>query len=189
MTYREFSPKVKKFWLETLVACTVMQFGGTTLTGLLLGQTPSWILSHQAFPALLLSWWLTFHCPFDLYYYLMRRTGAIGWTFMRFAEIGASISAGHAVTSWGMDKALWNVSHVNKEKIASSVLTCVLCGTFSASGGGLLADCLGILRAKNSFTLVETPELFGGSSSDYPEVESQRSVRPNLFRAFLFSVM
>lgn len=32
-------------WFESLVVCTIMQFGGTTLTGILLGQTPSWILS------------------------------------------------------------------------------------------------------------------------------------------------
>lgn len=37
-------------WIESLVACTLLQFGGTSLTGVLLGQTPSWILSHSAFP-------------------------------------------------------------------------------------------------------------------------------------------
>ena len=39
-------------WIESLVACTLLQFGGTSLTGLLLGQTPSWILSHAAFPGI-----------------------------------------------------------------------------------------------------------------------------------------
>lgn len=39
-------------WIESLVACTLLQFGGTSLTGLLLGQTPSWILSHSAFPGI-----------------------------------------------------------------------------------------------------------------------------------------
>ena len=32
-------------WFEVLVSCTILQFGGTTLTGFLLGQTPSWIIS------------------------------------------------------------------------------------------------------------------------------------------------
>ena len=49
--------KHRKSWFESLVACTLMQFGGTTLTGLVLGQTPSWIVSHSAYPALLLAWY------------------------------------------------------------------------------------------------------------------------------------
>lgn len=36
--------------------------------GLLLGQTPSWIMSLSAYPSLLLAWWLTFVCPFDIFW-------------------------------------------------------------------------------------------------------------------------
>lgn len=169
------------------MACTLMQFGGTTLTGLLLGQTPSWILSHQAFPALLLAWWLTFCCPLDFYYTLMRGTGIFGWVTMQLSAMGACISAGHAVTSWGMDKALWNTSHANKEKIASSMITCVLSGTFSACGGAILTDVFGLLRTKNAFTLTETPDLFKVSPPEFPENESSISTRSSLFRAFLCS--
>ena len=108
-----------KYWLETLLACTILQFGGTTITGLLLGQVPSWILSHSASPALFLSWWLTFCCPMDLYYrYIIK--GSIGVVFLFVLGIGSAISAGHAVTSWGMDKALWNVYHINSPRIGKN---------------------------------------------------------------------
>ena len=70
LRYREGLDGMKS-WFESLVACTLLQFGGTTLTGLVLGQTPSWIVSHSAFPALLLAWYLTFYCPNDLYFTLM----------------------------------------------------------------------------------------------------------------------
>ena len=40
-----------KHWLETLLVCTIMQFGGTTITGWLLGQSLSWMTSHTAMPA------------------------------------------------------------------------------------------------------------------------------------------
>ena len=70
LRYREGLDGTKS-WFESLVACTLLQFGGTTLTGLILGQTPSWIVSHSAFPALLLAWYLTFYCPSDLYFTLV----------------------------------------------------------------------------------------------------------------------
>jgi len=92
----------RKSWFESLVACTLMQFGGTTLTGLVLGQTPSWIVSHSAFPALLLAWWLTFYCPWDLYYTFVASWEGEGARFV--AGLLGAVSAGHAVTSWGLDK-------------------------------------------------------------------------------------
>lgn len=125
-----------KSWFESLVSCTLMQFGGTTLTGLLLGQTPSWIVSHSAFPALLVAWWFTFFSPYDFFYSTLLRAPFC----LFFTGIFASISGGHAVTSWGVDKALNNTFHVNHIRISQSVLTCIACGTLSSSGGGLLCN-------------------------------------------------
>ena len=137
LSYRR-SITTQKSWFESLVSCTLMQFGGTTLTGWLLGQTPSWIVSHSAFPALLVAWWLTFFSPFDIYYKIVDKVPLS----LFFVGIFASISGGHAVTSWGVDKALNNTFHVNHIRISQSFLTCIACGTLSASGGGILADVL-----------------------------------------------
>ena len=189
LKYRESVPKAsRKFWLETLVACTLIQFGGTTLNGVIvLGQTPSWILSHAAFPALLLAWWFTFFFPFDLYYRMISSSGYLSWALLLICKVGAAISGGHAVTSWGMDKALFNTSHTNAERIAASVVTCIFAGTISASGGGILADIFGFFREKNSFTLTETPELFKGFSLKHPEIDGNAPVRNSLLSAFLLS--
>jgi len=128
-----------------------MQFGGTTLTGLVLGQAPSWLVSHTAFPALLLAWWLTFFCPLDLFWRALHAPGVLFFT-----GIGSAISSGHAVTSWGLDKALNNAFHVNHVRIGQSLFTCILCGTLSACGGGLLSDWLGFFHEK-SYVFISPP--------------------------------
>lgn len=156
--YRKGLDTIKKSWFESLVTCTLMQFGGTTLTGLVLGQTPSWIVSHSAFPALLVAWWLTFFCPGDAFYSLVGNKEGKALVFI--IGVGATISAGHAVTSWGLDKAAFNAFHVNHLRISQSALTCVLCGTLSGCGGGLLTDWLKMNNEKDAFTLTKTPSMF-----------------------------
>ena len=141
----------RRSWLETLMSCSLMQFGGTTLTGWLLGQTPSWIISHNAFPALVLAWWLTFYCPGDVYHKVMSSQWA-KIAILPIVTLLSAVSAGHAVTSWGLDKALNNTFHTNAPRIAQSALTCIFAGTLSASGGGILADCLSLLHLEPSLT-------------------------------------
>jgi hypothetical protein len=141
----------KRPWFKSLVECTLMQFGGTTLTGLLLGQTPSWILSKNAFPALFLAWYLTYFCPYDIYYTFI--SSAVGIPILFIANIGAAVSSGHAVTSWGLDKAAFNAFHKNSHKISGSFLTCLGCGTLSACGGGLLTTYFDFFGYKGDFKL------------------------------------
>eukprot|EP01038_Epipyxis_sp_PR26KG_P006774 gene6774-9278_t len=167
--------KAKKSWIETLVVCTLYQFGGTTLTGLLLGQTPSWIMSKTAFPALLLAWWLIFFCPFDLFSkYVCSNT-----VVMHCVNILSTISSSHAVGSWGVDKAMFNSFHVNAADIRKSSLVCIFCGMLSASGGGLLYDWLGFNR-NPSFAITETPSIF---------VINKRNASSTINRAFLLATL
>ena len=174
MSYRQ-QAQFPKSWLETLVACTFLQFGGTTITGIVLGQTPSWVTSSTAFPALLLAWGLIFFCPLDLFYIYTKDNKLI----IFFWEIGAAVSAGHAVTSWGMDKAIWNTYHSSAFKLRDSVLTCLLCGTFSACGGGLIGYWLGFYRSP-SFTITSTPAVFSISNQKAPTT---------LYRSFILAVI
>jgi hypothetical protein len=142
--------------LESLLACTLMQFGGTSFTGGLLGQTPSWLLSHSAFNSLLLAWWLVFFSPFDLFYSLLcsMHTYAIP-----AISLVAAVSSGHAITSWGVDKVLFNTFHVNHTRLAQSVWVCLFCGVASCCGGTLLKDWLNMMSFP-SFTLAKSPVLF-----------------------------
>lgn len=67
---------------------------------LVLGQTPSWMSSFTAWPALALAWWLTFFSPLDLWH-----GGVMRQNVLLFAiGFGRAVSAAHAVTSWGADK-------------------------------------------------------------------------------------
>lgn len=142
---------------EALMACTLEKFGGTTLTGLLLGQPPSWILSQTSFPALLLAFWLTFCCPSDIFWSTINKIPYGGFKFTM--GLLAAISSGHAITMRGQDKAALNKFHVNSDRIGQSMLTCIACGTLSGSGGVLVTDILGLMR-NPSFTLSATPQIF-----------------------------
>ncbi|KAJ1455415.1 hypothetical protein M885DRAFT_520355 [Pelagophyceae sp. CCMP2097] len=119
-------------WFETVACCTLLQFGGTTLVGLALGQPPSWACSHNAPRSLLLAWWLTFCCPMDAWHRAVRSSDALRLVLAG----GAWLSAGHAVTSWGADKALV-AQHAAAH--GRTFLTLVV-GTLGACGGSLVAD-------------------------------------------------
>ncbi|KAH8061539.1 hypothetical protein JL722_4169 [Aureococcus anophagefferens] len=55
-----------------------------------------------------------------------------------FFATGAALSSGHAITSWGQDKAL-NAFHVQAQ---GAVFSALIAGAVGASGGGLLAALL-----------------------------------------------
>lgn len=127
----------RKYVVESLVACVILQFGGTTLTGLALGQSPSWLTSHRAFPALLLCFALTFFAPLDLWFRVMHAPYS---PLRAVMQAGAWLATGHAVSSWGVDKAL-GADHT---KANVSPLACLVSGTLSACGGGIIGDALGV---------------------------------------------
>jgi hypothetical protein len=154
-----------KHWTESLFTCCIMQYGGTTLTAILLGQPPGWMLSHSSFLSLLIAWWLTFFCPFDFYWKIIHLP-TIAPIIQLHHSFFLSISSIHAATSWGMDKVLYNNFHPSpstiliRESIVLSLLTAVL----SSNGGGLIADSLNLCQQDSSFHL-HTPTCLSSSSS------------------------
>ncbi|CAM9205982.1 unnamed protein product [Ascophyllum nodosum] len=146
-SYRRVA-RFPKHAVETLVACSLMQFGGTLLVGaLVLGQTPSWMSSSTAWPALAVCWWLTFFSPWDLWHgRAMRHKGVVF-----IAALGRAFSASHAITSWGADKAL--TAHFEKARLSTGCA--ILCGTLAGCGGGILADLLNL--EGDSWKLQRTP--------------------------------
>ena len=102
-TYR-IAVKGKKHWVESILSCAIMQYGGTTITGLVLGQPPSWMLGTPPVStiSLLLAWWLVFCCPYDLFFHVMKNPVVPLWSVV---ELLSAVSCGLAVTTWGIDKA------------------------------------------------------------------------------------
>jgi len=43
-------------WHQSLIVVLIVHFGGTTLTGLLTGKSPSWVSAHEPVFAVLLAW-------------------------------------------------------------------------------------------------------------------------------------
>ncbi|CAM9260817.1 unnamed protein product, partial [Scytosiphon promiscuus] len=144
-----------KHAVETLVACSLMQFGGTLLVGVLvLGQTPSWMHSFTAWPALAVAWWLTFFCPRDLWHARAMRSRVAVFV----AAFGRAVSASHAITSWDKSMALT----AQYEKATISVGCTILCGTLAGCGGGILADLLSL--EGDSWNLQRTPQALASPS-------------------------
>lgn len=158
--------KTEKSWLEVLLSVTLFQFGGTTIAGILTGQTPSWMMSTSAFPSLVLAWWLVFNYPLDLFYTWLKTP--LGSVILFFAGLLASISAAHAVGSWGMDKAMFNDFHTNAGSMWKSWVICIAAGSLAASGGGLIADAFGFFSAEpnKGMTLSTTSNLFSTTRFD-----------------------
>ena len=146
----------EKSWFEIFMACILMQFGGTFIIAIILGQPPSWIVSRSAIPGFLLAWWMTFFSPDDFFWKNISSNEFI----MFLLGIVNSLSAGHAITSWGMDKVYWNSFHNNVTDLPKSYFLCILCGTLAACGGGILAETLNFFSHSRSFTLRHKSKFF-----------------------------
>jgi hypothetical protein len=168
-----------KHWTESLFTCCVMQYGGTTLTGILLGQPPGWMLSHSSFLSLLIAWWLTFFSPFDFYWSLIHSPN-LAPILQIHHSFFSDISSIHAATSWGMDKVLFNTFHTPTILIRESIFLSLLTAVLSSNGGGLISDCLNLCH-QNSFEL-QTPTCLKNT----PQGNQYRS---NLLRSFFLGLV
>lgn len=155
--------KSPKSWFEVYVACILTRFGGTTLTGLFLGQSPSWMMSNVSVPAFTLAFWLFFCYPYETHLSHIFNSNERGFKkdsiCLFLLKLGAAISSGFAITSNGVDKVLINSFHMNHIRIAQSVFLCIICGTISACGGGVISDWLNF-RGEHSFTVQTKGALF-----------------------------
>ncbi|EKX53476.1 hypothetical protein GUITHDRAFT_101177 [Guillardia theta CCMP2712] len=88
-------------------------------------------LGTHVFSAFLLAWWLTFCSPFDIWHNSMKTP----WLMIPIKAF-ATISSAHAITSWGMEKAL-NAEH---ERMRKSVWAALLCGFTSGSFGWVVVS-------------------------------------------------
>lgn len=87
---------IKKSWFEVLISCMLMQLGGTTIVGLILGQVPGWMMGSSTFPAVVFIWWLCFYCPYDIYWKFINFHPSILFIFA-FITV---FSSGHATGTW-----------------------------------------------------------------------------------------
>jgi uncharacterized membrane protein YeiH len=178
----------QKHWSESLFVCCVGQYGGTTLTALLLGQPPGWMLSHSSFLSLVVAWWLTFCCPFDLFWIFFSPPSSTTGPFSSFLHqfinlhhsFFLSISSVHAATSWGMDKVLYPSFHSSPHLIQNSLFLALLTTVLSSNGGGLLCDLLSLFQ-QQSFQL-RTPTCMQATA------QGDR-VRANLLRSLFLGVV
>jgi uncharacterized membrane protein YeiH len=133
--------------LQRLVAIVLTALGGTMMTGVLLGQPPSWVLYSEVVPAYFLCWALMHCVPLDPLFRLLEAPAPLG-PVLRFT-LGAldDVSWGVAITSWGQDKALQAQHGPARASITAALLT----GFMSGCGGGLLQQAFGFNDAEWSF--------------------------------------
>ena len=116
-----------------LIRATLLQFAGTTAVGLFLGQTPSWVCSASAFPALALAFVFQRFAP-------PRVVEAVDNSklFKPLVHAGNWISSSHAITSWGAEKALT----ANFSRARQSPLVFLFCGFLASCTGTVIKDWL-----------------------------------------------
>lgn len=156
-----------------------MQFGGTTLTALLLGQPPGWLLSYKSTTSYLLAWWLIFYSPYDIFWNFINLS-FISYYFELIFSFFLSISSAHAITSWGMDKVFFNSFHIPKKDISESIMLALLTSVLSSNGGGIICNFLSLYSEK-SFHM-QTPTFLQNNS------QGDRA-RANLTCSFLLGVI
>lgn len=136
--YRSRAHNSGKFWGESLLACYIGRFGGTTIVGLMLGQPASWIMSLAGGTSLFIAWWLVFAMPGDYFWSKLMNSQL----FLGCIDILNHISVGHAITTAGVDKVVFNTFHLPRESISAAIIPAILAGTISSTGGGVMADTL-----------------------------------------------
>ena len=142
-----------KTYLETFIACALLHFGGKSLTGVLLGQSPSWMNNSIEFPVFVIAWLVVYFSFGDIYWKTIFKLPL----FHEFLELFHLIEYAHAITHAGVDEVLWN------KLIPKSAISSVLCGVLSGSGGPILGEWIGVFRSP-SFTVTSTPEAFDPKS-------------------------
>ena len=135
----------ERYWLESLLSCYMIRFGGSFLIAVILGQPASWLLTYVTPFSLFLAWWLTFCSPNDLYWKYLSENKVL-FELVYFYD---AISQGHAVSSWGMDKSLYSSFHNNSDLISNSMVLNIICGIVCSNGGGILSDIFGIYEEKS----------------------------------------
>ena len=140
--YRRNVKKSPVVWGEAFVSCLILQFGGTSLVAFILGVPPWWAVGHASIVAYIISWWLVFCSPYDIVWKLFD-------TFpnadIPLTLLGA-ISSCHALTSWGMDRVIFNdMNHLDSTMLTKSTNFALLSGVVASSGGGLCGDLFNVL--------------------------------------------
>ena len=137
--------KYERYWLESLMSCYLFRFGGTTALAILLGQPPGWMFNCSITLALFLAWWLTFCCPGDFFW----RHVAPSRILQEIILLFDAMSQAHALTSWGMDRALFGGFHNNSTVISNGLFLNIVCGLVASNGGGILADVFCFFEEKS----------------------------------------
>lgn len=124
-------------WLRVLIIVFWLTFGGTTTIAMLSGGRPRWWTDAGAFNALLLGYWLVFHCPGDLFVrWIWKSAGA-----QRLLPLVRGAAAALAMTAHTVERALetWG------PKEGAQVHTYVLLSVLGGCGGGLIVELLNLM--------------------------------------------
>ena len=143
--------------LVSLAACFIVAFGGTTVTGVLLGQPPSWLAGNTSAPSLLLGYALIYHAPRDAVYRALQHIVPL----RRVVEVLQVVSTANCISAWGVEKAV----HADHAAAQSSVGLALVAGVFSATGGGMIGAALGVEADVKGGWRLRTPPVLSAPSA------------------------
>jgi hypothetical protein len=143
-------------WAQALVAYLMTCLGGTTITCILLGQPPDWMLVDAVLPTYIALFVAHRWCPGDLLFRVLDIDGV-----RLLVSVFDNVCWAASITQWGIFKAL-NAQH---HSARSSATMAILCGIFSGCGGGIVNSLLSLNDVQWQFRV---PSHISGAQPSYP---------------------
>lgn len=140
--------RVRLHWFRLLVATWFLSVGGTTTLALFTGGRPRWWTNTAVVNAVLLGYWLSFHCPGDPFHRYI-------WSFKPVQRLVPFIKAATLSVSLTLHSAeKINTKHEGwawKERAPAH--TFFLASLLAGCGGGLIVEFLNLLALpRTTFT-------------------------------------
>ncbi|ORZ31321.1 hypothetical protein BCR44DRAFT_135943, partial [Catenaria anguillulae PL171] len=132
--------------MHTWVAMIVLSFGGTTMASLLLSRVPGWIALNDPLAIYTAIYLLFRYTP------LLSLANLIGTPLRVACAAADGIARALAITAFAID----TIHLKSAPPLSNSLVACLVCGTLSGCGGGILNAVFGV--TKRTWTL-GTPQV------------------------------
>ncbi|KAI9188956.1 hypothetical protein H9P43_000378 [Blastocladiella emersonii ATCC 22665] len=127
--------------LHTWVAMLVLSFGGTTMASILLARPPGWLVSNDALAVYTAVYLLFRFTP------VLRVVNLFGVLAKVVLAAADGVARALAISAFAVDTIRFRSSG----SLQTSIVACLLCGTLSGCGGGLINGIFGV--TKRTWTL------------------------------------
>jgi hypothetical protein len=117
-------------WLQGLSSTLTLSLGGTTISALLVGSHPGWLVSNVMIPAYMLVYAAVNHAPYDIIYTSLEMTATV---LEPLLVVNDGVARSLAQIKSGIELARGRLG-------GDAWVAMLICGTIAATGGGVVGD-------------------------------------------------